>query len=318
MATVATRYDVSPLGDGLPFGATVSGLTLSMLADEAVRRSLYDLWIDKGVIHFHDGDASEEMHMELSRCFGPLEEHLFPSVRSESNSALTKIKFYPHDGSLYNVRGEQRGAWLPWHSDLVYSASINHGGILRPDTIPPRYGKTGFLCQIAAYERLPQSLRDRIEGLHVVYEITIDHGAHLFADTDDVECLKMAESGEAIQKRKFTYPRVLHPMVYTQERTGRKVLNVSPGFALGIYEDGSWAGDDLLHEVCEYCMDPELAYFHDWQEGDMVLWDNWRVLHCAEGVHPEDTRLMLRTTISGDYARGQLLGAQGEGVKVDI
>jgi len=316
MASVAARYEVSPLGEGLlverlPFGATVSGLTLEMLGDADVRKALYDLWIEKGVVLFRDGDDSEEMQLELSSCFGKNAEHLFPSVRAAGNSALTTIKFYPNDGALFDVRGEKRGAWLPWHSDLVYSAAINHGGILRPSIIPPRFGKTGFLCQIAAYERLPQALRERIEGLHVVYEITIDHGDHRFADTDDVTCLRMAESGIAIQKRKFTYPRVIHPMVYEQELTGRKVLNVSPGFALGIYEDGSWEGDALLHEVCKYCMDPELSYFHDWQMGDMVLWDNWRVLHCAEGTHPEDSRLMLRTTIAGDYARGRPLGADG-------
>ena len=49
MASVASRYEVAPLVDGLPFGATVSGLTLDMLTDESTRKALYDLWIDKGV-----------------------------------------------------------------------------------------------------------------------------------------------------------------------------------------------------------------------------------------------------------------------------
>ena len=39
----------------------------------------------------------------------------------------------------------------------------------------------------------------------------------------------------------------------------------------------------------------------------MVLWDNWRVLHCASGVSPEQTRVMHRTTIAGDYALGRAL-----------
>jgi taurine dioxygenase len=318
MASLANACEVAPLAEGLPFGARVSGLTLAMLDDEDTRAALYDLWIHKGVVLFRDGEDGEAMQLALSACFGRNAEHLFPSVRAAGNPALTTIKFYPDDGALYDVGGEQRGAWLPWHSDLVYSAAINHGGILRPQIVPPRLGKTGFLCQIAAYERLPQTLRDKIENLHVVYEITIDHGDHPFANTADVTCLRMAASGLAIQQRKFTYPRAIHPMVYEQERTGRKVLNVSPGFALGIYEDGSQSGDDLLHEVCGYCMDPALAYFHDWRMGDMVLWDNWRVLHCAEGTHPEDTRLLHRTTIAGDYARGRALGIDGPVADFDI
>jgi taurine dioxygenase len=39
----------------------------------------------------------------------------------------------------------------------------------------------------------------------------------------------------------------------------------------------------------------------------MVLWDNWRMLHSAEGVDPQATRWMRRTTIGGDYALGRKL-----------
>jgi len=317
-APVVTGCKVEPLTNDLPFGAIVRGLTLGQLGDEAVRKQLYDLWIDQGVLLFRDGDSSAEMHAELSRCFGPLEEHPFPDVRSETDPSLTKIKYYPKDGSHFDVQGVVRGGWLPWHSDLVYSSRINHGGILRPVQLPEKHGRTGYLCQISAYNRLPEDLRAKIEDLHVVYEISIDHASFNFANTKDVHLLRMAHAGEAIEKRKYTYPRVIHPMVYTQEITGRKVLNVSPGFALGIYEDGSLAGDDLLAEVCSYCMDPQLAYYHDWKQDDMVLWDNWRVLHCAEGVELEDTRVLMRTTISGDYALGKALGIDGPVANFDI
>jgi taurine dioxygenase len=70
--------------------------------------------------------------------------------------------------------------------------------------------------------------------------------------------------------------------------------------------------------VVLYCTDPDLAYFHDWKQDDMVLWDNWRVLHCATGVPPEETRVMERTTISGDYALGRPLGLDGPAVDFDV
>ena len=43
----------------------------------------------------------------------------------------------------------------------------------------------------------------------------------------------------------------------------------------------------------------------DWQQDDMVLWDNWRMLHSARGVPPGEARKMRRTTIAGDYALGR-------------
>ena len=38
----------------------------------------------------------------------------------------------------------------------------------------------------------------------------------------------------------------------------------------------------------------------------MVLWDNWRMLHCATGTPADETRLMERTTIGGDYGLGRI------------
>jgi taurine dioxygenase len=318
MASIATAYEVTPLDERLPFGARVGGLRLEQLSDPEIRQSLYDLWIDKGVILFRGGDSTPEMQIELSKCFGDLEPHLFAETRSEGNPDLVRIKFFPEDGTCHEVNGELRGSWLPWHSDLVYNARINHGGILRALQLPSRLGHTGFLCQISAYERLPQELRERIEDLNVVYEVRINLGECPFTNAGDVKLRRFAKSGGSIEKRRFTFPRVIHPMVYTQAETGRKVLNVSPTFSIGIYEDGGSEGDALLREVVEYCTDPELAYWHVWQEGDMVLWDNWRVLHSATGVPPDETRVMERTTITGDYALGRKLGIDGPVADFDM
>ncbi len=303
-------YEVAPLSDGLPFGATVAGLTRDEIGDEAVRRALFDLWIDKGVLLFRGGDASPRMHVELSRCFGELEPHPFPESAEPDHSELVKIKYYPEDGTCYDLGGgEQRGGWLPWHSDLIYTDRINRGGILRPVQLPSQLGTTGFIDQIAAWERLPQALRDKIDGLQMVYGVDMDFSRQIFAHDGSVRCLRMAKSGTAIARRMWTYPRVLHPMVFTQAETGRKVLNVSPGFAEGIYEMGGPDGDALLREVLAYATEESGSYVHHWRQDDMVLWDNWRVLHCASGVPPEETRVMQRTTIKGDYALGRKLGS---------
>ncbi|MGE3691495.1 MAG: TauD/TfdA dioxygenase family protein [Novosphingobium sp.] len=312
MASASMVLDVSPLAPGLPFGATISGLGLVDLDDIQVQSALRDLWIDKGVVLFRHGEESREMQLALSRIFGPLEQHMFAETHAEGEAELTKIKFYPDDGSYYEIDGDLRGSFLPWHSDLIYTHRINRGGILRPVELPQEAGRTGFIDRIAAYERVPAALRERIEDLHVVYEVEVDASITRFANPGrSVKLVRMATSGKGIETRKFTYPRVIHPMVYTQAETGRKVLNLSPWFALGIYEMGGRDGDELLEELVALSTDPTYAYMHEWRMGDMVLWDNWRTLHCFTGVPPHVTRVMERTTISGDYAMGRPLGLGG-------
>jgi taurine dioxygenase len=83
------------------------------------------------------------------------------------------------------------------------------------------------------------------------------------------------------------------------------VINVSPWFADGILGMENEEGDALLREVISHLVKPERSYFHKWVPGEMVLWDNWRMLHCATGTPPGMKRHMRRTTIFGDYALGR-------------
>jgi taurine dioxygenase len=314
---MSAGFEVSPLGEA-PFGATVSGLTLAQLRDPAVRKALADLWVDRGVILFRDGEDSAEMQVELSKCFGTLESHVYPETWAEGHPELVKIKYYPDDGTCYEIDGELRGGWLPWHSDLVYTDTINHGGILRPVQLSKRGGMTGFIDQIAAYDALPEDLKAQIDGLYVVYAMDLNLSNHKFGTPEGIRFVRGAASFMKISRREYQYPRVLHPMVYVQKETGRKVLNVSPGFATGIYEIGGPEGDALLGEVIARCTEASNAYFHQWRSGDMLLWDNWRTLHCATGVPADETRVMHRTTIAGDYALGRKLEGGAGLPKVDV
>jgi len=310
---MALPYAVEALRPGLPFGAKVLGLKREHLANDEVKAALRDLWIEKGVILFRDGDSSREMQVELSRVFGDPQAFPFAESRSAEASELVNIKYSRADGTAYEVNGEVIGGWIPWHTDMIYFSKLNRGGILRPNIMPSKgRGETGYADQISAYERLPDDLKAKIENLHVVYTADLNYAHAKFAGDVQIKFVQGAKSWTKIMERIYQYPRCIHPMVYTQAETGRKVLNVSPGFADGIYEMGGPAGDALLAEVVSYCIDPAQTYFHEWRQDDMVLWDNWRTLHCAAGIDPDDTRLMERTSIHGDYAMGRNLdGAEG-------
>ena len=295
--------NVTPLPGDLPFGAVVHGLTLEQLDDDATRQALYDLWIAEGVVIFDEVEG-EEMQLKLSGCFGKLITHPTREARAD-HPALMTVRYMPDDGWLLRVDGERRGSWLPWHSDLIYVDRINHGGILRPLKLPPAFGETGFIDKILAYETLPDRLKDRIEGLEVMYQYDLDPAHQRFGRTADVSVERYTAGILSIQSRLADFPRVIHPMVYVQQGTGRKVLNVSPWFAVGIHGMENAEGAALLEEVAQHVVHSPSIYMHRWEMGQMVLWDNWRVLHSSTGCPPDEERWMLRTTIEGDYGLGR-------------
>jgi taurine dioxygenase len=101
------------------------------------------------------------------------------------------------------------------------------------------------------------------------------------------------------------FPPISHPLVFTQPDTGRKALNLSPFFAMYIEELGE-DGHELLLELAHHIIDGP-AYHHKWTTDEMILWDNWRMLHSVTPTPVDEERVMQRTTIQGDYGLGRTL-----------
>ncbi len=303
-------FDVAPLDEKLSWGVKVTGLVTADLEDTQARSNLYDIWIQEGVIVF-EGLERVEDQLLLSRVFGPLRTHPTRESVASNSQDLMDVIFEPQHGWLIEVDGEPRGTWLPWHSDLIYVDKINHGGILRPVKIPSKWGETGFIDKISAYDRLPEDIKARIEGLHVVYKYDMDMSRIKFGKNYNARVLRHSKATASIQSRLDEFPASLHPIVYEQPETGRKVLNVSSWFAEGIYEMPGEEGDALLEKVVQCAVDEQYAYYHKWKLGEMVLWDNWRMLHCATGTPVDEERVMQRTTIGGDYGLGRVEPGSG-------
>ena len=66
--------------------------------------------------------------------------------------------------------------------------------------------------------------------------------------------------------------------------------------------------DKLLEAVCQEVIAKVHPYFHHWKASEMIVWDNWRMLHHGGGCDPRHARLMHRTTIKGDYGLGYFEG----------
>jgi taurine dioxygenase len=301
------RFTVQPLEERLSYGTIVTDLDPADIADPQVRKALYDLWIDRGLIVFRDIPGGPDTQMALSRIFGDPEPHPMRDPNSkEGTPELADILYRPNEGDVVNVDGARKGAYLPWHFDMVYFTAINHGGILRPLVHPGEGGETGFLDGIAIYDALPDTLKRQIEDLYVVYRFDPDMNNQRYARQPGMVHEHISDrTAKSYERMKERLTPVAHPLVFTQVETGRKVCNFSPWFALGIEGMSQPQSDAILEQLGPYYLDRSNAYFHKWAPSDMVLWDNWRMLHCAAGIALNDLRHMQRTTILGDYALGR-------------
>ena len=301
-------YSVSPLPGRSDFGAVVTGLTPAMLAEDEIRTALHALWVDRGLVLFRGLDGLDSQ-IALARLFGEPEEYPLLRGRDMPAKAKLSIEIDEKTNGLFEVDGERRGGWLGWHKDAIYTDRLSHACVLWSIAVPARGGETGFIDQIAAYQAMPEALKARIDRLDVIYRYSRSSAESKFGPKPD-RCISRDPRQAARASHPVTRRRAIHPMVFAQPGTGRRLVNLSPWFADGIAGMENDEGDALLRAVIADNTRPERAWFHKWQPGEMLLWDNWRMLHCSAGTPQGMRRQMRRVAIAGDYGLGRWEAAE--------
>jgi taurine dioxygenase len=159
---------------------------------------------------------------------------------------------------------------------------------------------------LRALEITPELLK-KIEGKNIIHTLVLAYERARFGMPKNFRELKtpggLAETVAAAKE----LPRAIHPAVWTR-KTGEKVLHLSPWGAVGIEGMENAEGDALYDEVVRAFEAKVQPYFHKWTPDDMVIWDNWRMMHAVSGNDPKHPRFMHRTTIKGDYGLGYFEG----------
>ena len=301
-------FTIEKLRDDLTFGAVVTGLAPGDITSEEVRERLRDTWYQAGLVIFKGHEVTSQFQIDLSEVFAACEVHQVREIRHPEIDKLIRLTSDPQgkDQDLIAVEGKTGCAWLPWHKDVIFTAGMNHGGLLRATKLTSTGGETGFIDQIDAYARLPEATRARIEGLEIVYKYGPIETSP-WAAREKVVYLKKSWMNQSMDERAARdWPSVVHPLVFVQSQTGRKILNLSPRFAQSVLGWDKAESDALLDELCNHVWDSP-AYFHKWAYDHMVLWDNWRMLHCVIPGPVDEIREVERTTIQGDYGMGRVL-----------
>jgi len=294
-----------PLRGDLPFGTRIAGFTREMLVDDGLRHEIAALLEERGLILFEDVEPSSEMQLALSGLFGALEE-IPASIVARTDDlppGIIDVRHDPEDAGIVEIDGKRVSQWLPWHFDHCHSDQLWRAAVLRPLVIPPEGGLTGFVDGVQMYGAISRGLRERIEGLNVIYTLDVLFEHMRFGRPDGFREIRVAPTNILSTAAAKDLPRAIHPAVWTRT-SGEKVLHVSPWMAVGIEHHEDDVGDALLEQLCREMIASARPYFHAWTPTDMLVWDNWRMLHSATGTDPAQPRRLHRATIIGDYGLG--------------
>jgi taurine dioxygenase len=280
-ASLATGpLTLSPLTPTI--GAEVAGIDLSEpLAAEtvaAIRAALLD-W---KVLFFRGQDVDTDQHIAFARCFGGLEVHPF----APHKPGYPEILAITHDR-------DRPGRENTWHSDVTWRESPSLGSILHALEVPPVGGDTLFADMAAAYQGLPDTVKEKIDGRFAVHDF-----GHFRTGLR-----KAGKSEEEIEAFNKAYPEVEHPIVRTHPETGAKAIYVNAAFTQAVVGMEKAESDALLAYLYARAAIPEYQCRFRWSAGALAFWDNRASQHYAVSDYWPAVRRMERATIIGDRPR---------------
>jgi taurine dioxygenase len=277
---------IKPTGAAL--GAEIVGADLTRPLSDDDFATIRDAFYEHEVVYFRGNELSDEDHIRFSARFGELRK-----------LKLTDDKLPEHLPEIFvisNIRkdGQYIGSYdagIFWHTDGAYLARPHAVSALRALIVPKVDGRilgdTQYSSTTAAYDALPERMKKRIDGLQAVHSILkrLDKTVQAGGKKDYTSALK-------------SNPEATHPLVRVHPVTGRKCIYVTEGYTsqiVGMPEDES---RDLIAELAQHCIKPEFLYRHQWQQHDLVMWDDCSTQHKATFDYPADApRLMHRTTV---------------------
>ena len=281
--TLSPKPLVLPLD--APLGAEIRDIDLRLVDDDAYN-AIHGAWIDHQVLLFRGQNLTDADLAAFSRRFGGLDHAPVQENGQRIASGMKEIYVVSNVVENGVEIGSLGHGEAVWHTDMSYRSAPPKASLLYALEIPPAGGDTSFVDMYAAFEALPEGLRQRAMGLRVKHDGTYNSGGYVrqgVTPTDDPR--------EA--------PGTLHPLVCTHPESGRRMVYLGRRRMAWLEGYGLAESDALLDEIWAHATQERFVWTHQWRVGDLVLWDNRCTMHRRDPFNANSRRVMHRTQVKG-------------------
>jgi taurine dioxygenase len=266
-------------------GAEIENVDLTQPVSETQAAGLRDALARHLVIFLRRQNISIMQQKVLTEIFGALET--LPYVQPiEADPQVIAVKKEADEGG--GVFGGD------WHSDFSFLARPPAGSVLNAIEVPPFGGDTVWANQVAAYDSLPEPMKELLDGRAAIH-VGKPYGVKWAPPQDERSGASIVMTrGDPVADEERR-----HPAVLTCPQTGRRSLYLNPIYVTrldGLSEDQS---RPFLEQIQKHATRPEFCCRFRWTAGTIAVWDNFATQHYAVNDYAGHRRLMYRTAYGG-------------------
>ncbi len=268
---------LSPVG-----GVEIRGIDLAAPFGDEVFDAIMDAFLEHHILVFRDQDLPGEAQLAFTRRFGEIEEHVGRLPNGEKYPLLHVVHNLDEDGNPVRISG---GNYF-WHTDKSYHAVPSLLTMLHAVETPAQGGDTQFANMHMAWDSLDRETQEEVSDLCAIHSWEANR--------------RNTRQSPATEIQKRERPPVRHPVVRSHPVTGRKALylGIHTSHIEGMPKE---EGHAFLNRLLRRATKADFIYTHQWQKGDLVLWDNRCLLHRAVANFDmeNERRVLHRTVVKG-------------------
>lgn len=276
IATCALHHD---------FGLELLDVDLAHV-DDATFDDIYALWRREPLLLLRRQCLTERELVQFSARFGELDILVRDDLLSRANPQVIYVtNLKRDDGTPLGGLGSYE---LNWHHDQIYRQRPPTGSIFLAVEVPEGQAQTSWCATAKTFDALPDELRATVAKLRGVSKYGLRPDAGFQRDLKDAATVQAVHDAT---------PPATHPMVLRDPATGAGSLYVDPKKVMGIEGLDDAEANVILDELLPRLVRNEYVYTHSWRPGDVVMWDNARLMHRRDAFDAQLPRLAKRTTI---------------------
>ncbi len=267
-------------------GAEVTGIDLRRPVDAETRQRLYDALVDNVALVIRDQHFTAAEFQAAGELFGELMEDQNRRYLAPGVPMVSTLSNRHKDSNGNQAKVNKNATWHTDHTNQEFPPKFTS---LYAVSLPDSGGGTGLCNMRAAYEALPDDLRQRIDGMRTANTL-ISSARFDIANPDVLSDQQGADGGPMI-----------HPLVQTHPERGTKAIWFHKSKTENILGMEPQETQDFLAELLEVAMRPEFVYVHEYTLGDMLIVDNRSAMHKAgHDFDHSQHRLLYRLLVRGD------------------